>query len=85
MANVPPLWQISSNTNSICNIGTACAIFVGRGGGGGRNPIYGNFYHMVFYPGGGEEIHGGESYVTPDSPYSGNMMYPQQKIHSIQL
>ena len=26
------------------------------GGGGGRNPIDGNFYHMVFYPGG---IHGG--------------------------
>ena len=27
-------------------------------GGGGRNPIDGNFYHMVFYPGGGG-IHGG--------------------------
>ena len=56
--------------HKLCNIGTACAIFVGRGGGEKSMGGWG----------------GGGSYVTPDSPYSGNMVYPQQKkIRSIQL
>ena len=76
--------QRKFNTNSICSIGTTCAIFVGRGGGGEKSHRWENFYHMVFYRGGGESMGGGGSHVTPDSPYSGNMMYPQQKIHSIQ-
>ena len=52
------------NTNSICNIGTACAI----GGGGGENPIDGELLPFGILSG-GKEIHGGggESHVTPAS------------------
>ena len=81
MAELPPLWQISSNTNSICNIGTACAICFGRGGG--RNPIDGELLPYGNLSGGRKSM--GGSHVTPDSPYSGNMMYHQQKhqFHTI--
>ena len=86
MAELPPLWQISSNTNSICNIGTECAICFGRGGGE-KSHRWGIFTIWYFIR--GKEIHGGggggESHVTPDSPYSGNVMYPQQnnQFHTI--
>ena len=45
----------------------------------------GNFYHNGILSGGRTSMGGGESHVTPDSPYSGNMMYPQQKhqFHTI--
>ena len=84
MAELPPLWQISSHTNSICNIATACAICFGMGGGE-KSHRWGTFTIWYFIR--GKEIHGGGggSHVTPDSPYSGNMMYPQQKhqFHTI--
>ena len=56
MANLPHLGtQISSSTNSICNIGTACVILFGRGWGGGGV----NFYHIVFVPEGRKSMEGG--------------------------
>ena len=48
-------------------------------GSGGRNPIDWELLPYGIFSGG---IQGG-SHVTPDSPYSGNMVYPQQKIHSM--
>ena len=68
--------------HKLCNIGTACAIFVGRGGGE-KSHRWELFTIWYFIRGG--DPWGGGSYVTPDSPYSGNMMYPQQKnpFHTI--
>ena len=45
----------------------------------------GNFYHNGILSGGRTSMGGGKSHVTPDSPYSGNMMCPQQKhqFHTI--
>ena len=54
MENLPPLLQISSNTNSISIIGTSCAIW----GGGGINPIDGELLPYGILSG-GKEIHGG--------------------------
>ena len=62
MAELPPLWQISSNTNSICNIGTACAICFGRKGGGEKSHRWRTFtiWHFIR----GKDIHGGVPFDT---------------------
>ena len=59
-----------------------------EGGGGERNPIDGELLPYGILSGGRKSMGGGggrKSHMTPDSPYSGNMMYPQQKhqFHTI--
>ena len=46
--------------------------------GGGRIPIDGELLPYGILSGGRKSM--GGSHVTPDSPYYGNMMYPQQKL-----
>ena len=61
MVKLPHLWQISSNTNSICNVGPACAIYFiggwGVGGGGEESHRWGTFTILYFIR--DKEIHGG--------------------------
>ena len=59
MANLPTLWQISSNTNSMVGGTNIWVVFFF--GGGGRNPIDGELfrYGTLSGEGGGAEIHGG--------------------------
>ena len=59
--------------------------FVLGGGGGGRPPIDGELLPYGILSGGRKSMGGGESHETPDSPYSDNMMYPQQnhQFHTI--
>ena len=54
-------------------------------GGGKKSQRWELLPYGILSGGGGGGGPWGGSYVTPGSPYSGNMMYPQQKIHSIQL
>ena len=84
MIKLPPLWQISSNTNSICNIGTACAIYViGGGGGGVRNPIDGELLPHDILSGGTKSTgernpRGRKAHVTPCA-----WMCGQQNTHRV--
>ena len=54
-----------------------CDLFWEEGGGGGRNPMDGELLPYGILSGGRKSM--GGSHVTPDSPYSGNMMYPPPK------
>ena len=97
MASLPPPPRKKSHgrtSPSIANLlqHTFLMLILGQhvrfvlGGGGGITPINGELLLCGILSGGRKSMGGGgKSHVTPDSPYSGNMMYPQQKnqFHTI--